>query len=169
MTVLDGPVTSAFHYPEGVHGPASLMYAGPIPLLHVSGRPEEIATQVVALALRPAVRLLDYPLDLLANHFRSRLIARLAVRPLDRLGNRLLPQFPPAHRRELTSIAGLMGDARRVFRANTLLDLKNSRHRGDCSVAPASRPLLAAAGPAGRSWGGTSTSSHWATCTTTAC
>ena len=126
LTGLDGPIKSAFRYPEGIHGPASLMHAGPIPLLRVSGTPEEIAAQVVALALRPAARLLDYPLDLLANHFRSRFIARLAVRPLDCLGNRLLSQFPPSHHRVLSATAGLMGDARRVLRANTLLDLKNT-------------------------------------------
>ncbi len=129
----------AFCFPEGEFGRAALRYAGPVPVLRVAGGPEEIAGQSFALALRPAARLLDYPLDLLAHHLRSRLLARLAVWPLDRLGRRLLPNFPAPHRRELDALAALAGDPRRVYRANTLFDLKNLqpwRLFGCSSLAP---------------------------------
>jgi hypothetical protein len=59
-----------FRYPEGTHGRGSLTHHGPIPVLRVAGSPEQIAEQVVALALAAAPRLLDYPLDLLAYHLR---------------------------------------------------------------------------------------------------
>lgn len=146
------PAAPGFRFPEGTHSGGTLAYHGPIPVLRVAGGPEEIAEQSFALALRPALRLLDYTTELLAHHFRSRLLARLLVRPLDRLGRRLLPQFPPHHRRELAALARLTGDERRVVRANTLFDLKNTppwRLFGCSSLAPAPQrsdtggPLLA--------------------------
>ncbi|MBA4064396.1 MAG: hypothetical protein C0501_11915 [Isosphaera sp.] len=130
---------ATFRYPEGTAGGGTLSYAGPVPVLRAGGSPEEIAGQTFALALRPALRLLDYPVDLLAYHLGGRLLARLAVRPLDRLGRRLLPRFPAPHRRELEALALLAGDPRRVYRANTLFDLKNVqpwRLFGCSSLAP---------------------------------
>jgi hypothetical protein len=132
-------VTGPFRYPEGSRGPATVSYAGPVPVLRVAGSPEQIAEQTAALALRPAGRLLDYPLDLVAFYVRFRWLARLLVRPLDRLGRRLVPNFPAHHRRELTALAAAMGDERRVYRANTLFDLKNAppwRLLGCSSLAP---------------------------------
>lgn len=129
-----------FRYPEGRHGRGRLHYAGPIPVLRVCGSPEEIAGQEVALALRPAARLLDYPTDLLACYFRSRWLGRMLAYPLDRLGRRLLRQFPRHLRRELAALGSAAGDERRVVRANTLFDLKNTppwRLLGCSSLAPA--------------------------------
>jgi isopenicillin-N N-acyltransferase-like protein len=139
MTAGEPSTVNAFRYPEAAHGAASLAYVGPIPVLRVCGSPEDIAEQSFALAVRPAARLLDYPFDLLAFHFRSRLLARLLVRPLDRLGRRLVPRLPPPHRRELEALAALAGEVR-VVRANTLFDLKNTppwRLLGCSSLAPA--------------------------------
>jgi hypothetical protein len=102
-----------------------LAYTGTVPVLRLGGSPEEMAEQATVLALRPAIRLLDYPLELLAYFLGSKFLARLVVRPLDKLGRRLLPQFPPAHRSEIEALGARVGDPQRVVRANTLFDLKN--------------------------------------------
>jgi hypothetical protein len=98
-----------------------------VPVLRVVGSPEEIAEQATTLALRPAARVLDYPLDLLAWRFKSRTLARLLLRPLDRHGRRLLRRLPAPHRREIAATARLMNDPLRVMRGNTLFDLKGLR------------------------------------------
>jgi hypothetical protein len=113
-----------FRFPEGAAHGGRLSYVGPVPVLVVGGEPEEIAEQVVALALRPAAQVLDYPLALVAMQLRSRWLARLVIRALDRLGRRLVPRFPEPHRRELLAMARTLGDER-VVRGNTLFDLKN--------------------------------------------
>lgn len=114
-----------FQFPEAEHGRGRLVYSGPVPLLRVEGAPEEVGREVAELALRPAARMLDYPLDLVSAQLKSRHLARLAMPALDRLGRRLLARFPDRQRRELTTIADAMGDRRRVLRGNTLFDLKN--------------------------------------------
>jgi hypothetical protein len=93
----------------------------------VEGSPEDVGRQAAELAMRPALQLLDYPLDLLAFRLRSRLLARVLLPALDRLGRRLLPRFPDAHRRELFAMAAALGDERRLVRGNTMFDLKDVR------------------------------------------
>jgi hypothetical protein len=113
---------ATFRYPEvAAHGGA-LSYVGRVPVLRLAGTPEERGLQAAELALRPAARILDYPLDLVAAQLKSRSLARLALPALDRLGRRLLPRFPRHHRREL--LAAAAHDLRRVVRGNTLFDLK---------------------------------------------
>lgn len=116
----------AFRYPRGVHGRGRMSYIGSVPVLQLEGTPAEIADQVFALALAPAKRILDYPLDLLASRLRSRLLAGLLVRAIDRVARRLLANFPDHHRNELMALGVAAGDERRVIRGNTLLDLKNA-------------------------------------------
>lgn len=118
-------MTNTFRYPEAAHGRGRLVHVGPVPVLIVEGGPEEMARQGAELALRPAARLLDYPLDLVAAQLKSRHLARLALPGLDRLGRRLVARFPDRHRREMLALAAAVGDERRVVRANTLFDLKN--------------------------------------------
>lgn len=115
----------AFTFPEGRSGAGRLTYAGPVPVLCVAGTPEEIGQQVAELALRPARRILGYPLDLVAAMLRSRVLARLALVGLDRRGRRLATRFATRHRRELLALAAAADDRRRVVRGNTLFDLKN--------------------------------------------
>lgn len=118
---------TTFTFPEGRSGVAHLTFSGPVPVLRVAGTPEEIGQQVAELALRPAHRILDYPLDLVASLVRSRPLARLTLSALDRHGRRLAHRFPRRHRHELFALAGAAGDPRRVVRGNTLFDLKNVR------------------------------------------
>ncbi len=117
----------AFRFPEGTCGAGRLSYVGPVPVLHLVGTPEERGRQAGELALRPAARILDYPLDLVAAQLKNRALARLALPLLDRLGRRLLPRFADRHRRELLALAAAARDERRVVRGNTLFDLKNLR------------------------------------------
>jgi isopenicillin-N N-acyltransferase like protein len=114
-----------FQFPEETCGRGRLSHVGPIAVLCVEGTPEEVGRQTGELALRPAARILDYLLDLVAVQFGSRHLARLALPLLDRLGRRLLPRFPDAHRRELLALGAAASDERRVVRGNTLFDLKN--------------------------------------------
>jgi hypothetical protein len=118
-------VEAAFRFPEASYGRGRLAYAGPVPVLRVEGTPEDMGRQVAELALRPAARLLDYPLDLVSSRLGSRRLARLALPLIDRLGRRLVHRFAPHHHRELLAQAAAAGDPRRVIRGNTLFDLKN--------------------------------------------
>jgi hypothetical protein len=116
---------TSFRYPEGKRGCGVLAYSGPVPVLRLTGSPEEIADQAAVLALRPAIRLLDYTVDLLAYFIGSKFLAKLLVPQLEKLGRKLLPRFPTTHRRELESLGESVADMQRVVRANTLFDLKN--------------------------------------------
>jgi hypothetical protein len=116
-----------FRFPEASHGRGRLTYSGPVPVLCVEGAPQEVGAQAAELALRPAARVLDYPLDLVAAQLKSRKLALLVLPLLDRLGRRLLGRFAEHHRRELLAVGAAIGDERRVVRGNTLFDLKNLR------------------------------------------
>ena len=142
-------VSTQFHFPEAASGPARLSHVGPVPVLRVEGTPDEQGRQVAELALRPAIRLLDYPLDLVADRLGSRRLARLALPALDRLGRRLVPRFPDAHRREILATGVAVRDERRVIRANTLFDLKNLHPRRllGCSSIAVGRDRTLTDGP----------------------
>lgn len=120
-------MATAFTFPEARAGAAELAYAGLVPVLRVAGAPEEMGRQAAELALRPTIRLLDYPFELVASQLKSRALARLAMPALDRRGGRLVGRFAERHRRELLALADAAGDRRRVVRGNTLFDLKNLR------------------------------------------
>jgi isopenicillin-N N-acyltransferase-like protein len=114
-----------FQFPPGRHGRAELGYIHGVPVLRVAGTPEEAAEQTAALAVRPAMPLLDYPLDLLASFVGGKAVARLLFRLVLRVGEKLLAQFPEAHRRELDAYVAAGLDRGRVLAANTMLDMKN--------------------------------------------
>lgn len=123
------PMERTFSYPQGNLDHGELLHVGPIPVLRVEGTPEQIGRQAAELAGVPAARVLDYPLDLVAARLGSRRLAQLCMPLLDRLGRRLVPRLCDRHRRELLSLAGALGDERRVMRGNTLFDLKNLQPR----------------------------------------
>lgn len=137
------PPAPPFRFPEGRHGGGRLAYHDGVPVLRVSGTPEDVGAQIGVLSVRPAPRLLDFPEDLFRHLFRSRLLARILVRRAARLGGRLLAQFPDEPRRELEAMAGTGLDRDRLVLGNTLYDLKNITPRQllGCSslVVPAAR------------------------------
>src|SRR5687767_8399166 len=65
LTAAFASAAEPFRYPEGKHGQAELRYINGLPVLSVRGTPEEIGEQTVALAGRPAERLLSYPRDVM--------------------------------------------------------------------------------------------------------
>lgn len=114
-----------FRFPEARHAGGRLAYHAGVPVLRVSGTPQEIGEQLAVLSVRPAPRLLDFPEDLFRSLFRSRLLARALVRRAARVGGRLLDNFPDEPRRELEAMISTGLDRDRMVLGNTLYDLKN--------------------------------------------
>jgi predicted choloylglycine hydrolase len=109
-----------FQFPQAKHGKGELKYVKGIPILTVEGSPSEIGEQVAVLALKPAKRVLDYPIDLLhAIHME----ATLPV--LTMAGKAMLAHFPPDYRAELEAIAKAGLDRDTVVLGNTMFDIKN--------------------------------------------
>src|SRR4051812_44629350 len=60
------PKGPPFRFPTAKHGTkGELKYINDVPVLIVSGTPEEIGTTIGVLAMKPAARILTYPRDLL--------------------------------------------------------------------------------------------------------
>jgi isopenicillin-N N-acyltransferase-like protein len=116
------PVRAAepFRYPEAKYGTGELRYVNGLPVLTVSGTPEEIGQAVGALAVRPGQRMLDYPEDLLTHFHLHFLWGTFA-----RAGNRMVARFPADYRRELEALVESSNVERdRLVVGNTLFDLK---------------------------------------------
>ncbi len=116
------PMTE-FRYPTGnAHG-GRLEYQDSIPILVVQGGPDEVGRQIGELAVRPAIRLLDYPLDYLRSQVRIPLLPRLLWALLKRPCRRLFTQIPERQRAEIEAIARCGFDGTRLVAANTLFDM----------------------------------------------
>jgi hypothetical protein len=113
-----------FRFPEGKHGKGELKYRNGLAVLTVAGTPEEIGEQVAVLAVKPAVRLLDYPREALTA-ISNPTAAKLAWPLLVQRCPRLLDNFPPDRRREFDAMvkAGLNREALMI--GNTIFDLKS--------------------------------------------
>lgn len=116
---------TTFQYPEGTAHGGRLGYHGPIPVLTVGGTPEQVGRQVGELALRPAARLLDYPLDYLRSQFRVPLLPRLLWALLRRKCRRLYANVPAAYQAELAGVTAACPDRGRLVPANTLFDMSH--------------------------------------------
>ena len=111
-----------FRYPEAKHGKGELRYIEGMPVLMVSGTPEEIGEATAVLALKPAARFSTYPEELLRHYHVGFLI-----KPLIAAGEKMVQHFPPDYRRELEAMANAGGaDRDRLVLGNTLFDLKKS-------------------------------------------
>jgi hypothetical protein len=119
----------SFRYPEATAHGGRLEYHGPIPVLTVSGTPADVGYQVGALALRSAVRLLDYPLDYLRSQVRIPLLPRLLWALLRRKCRSLYANIPAAYRAEVEACAAACPDSGRLVAANTLFDMSHMRLR----------------------------------------
>lgn len=123
ILVLGGnPLAAAerFIFPEGKHGKGHLKHINGVPVLFVQGTPNEIGEQSGVLALKPGVRTLGYPEDLLkANNVG-------ATRPLFvSAGKKMFESFPADYQQELEAMVKAAGVKRdRVILGNTLFDLK---------------------------------------------
>jgi hypothetical protein len=110
-----------FRFPEGSLGKnATLKYHGNLPVLTVSGTPEEIGTAVGKLALKPGSRVLGYPKAAL-EEFRLSLLWKRFVA----LGKEMVGRFPPEYQKELQAMRQAAGAAEDdLIAGNTLFDIK---------------------------------------------
>jgi hypothetical protein len=109
-----------FRFPEGRHGTGELKYVNGLPVLTVSGTPEQIGEAVGVLAVRPAAKMASYPEELLANFWLHPLWPMLV-----QAGERMARLFPPDFRRELEAMIRASGVGRqKLVAGNTLFDLK---------------------------------------------
>jgi predicted choloylglycine hydrolase len=109
-----------FRFPEKKHGTGELRYINKIPVLTVSGTPEQIGDAVGALAVKPAPKALDYPRGLM-NNFYAGVFWNLVVSQ----GREMVRNFPADYRTELeamTKAAGAPPD--KLIVGNTLFDIK---------------------------------------------
>src|SRR5262245_36058151 len=111
--------------PEATAHGGRLEYQGPIPVLTVEGEPGAIGRQVGELALRPALRLLDYPLDYIRSQVRVPLLPRLLWALLKRKCRGRYANIPAAYRAEVEACAAACPDRGRLVLANTLFDMNH--------------------------------------------
>jgi len=109
-----------FKYPEGKQGTGELKYIEGIPVLVVSGTPEEMGTAVGALALKPGARVLSYPKALL-EEFKAGLFWPGVVKQ----GKEMFKAFPEPYQKELEAIVkSSEGSRDEVIAGNTVFDIK---------------------------------------------
>lgn len=118
---LSARAAEPFRFPEKEHGKGKLQYLDGLPVLTVTGTPEEIGDQVGTLAVKPAERILDYPRELL-DRFKIPLGWTVFVRA----GGAMLPQFPEDHRKEFDAVIKSGIDRDKLVVGNTMFDLKKS-------------------------------------------
>jgi hypothetical protein len=118
------PVTTSLaaepvRYPAAKHSNGELKYINGLPVLVVSGIPEEIGEQIGVLGMKPFAGLLTQFQDTLKAWGWERMYPLFI-----KTGNLMLPQFPPDHRRELEAIAKTSGvDRDLLVFANTIPDM----------------------------------------------
>jgi predicted choloylglycine hydrolase len=110
-----------FRFPAGKVGSrAELKYVSGLPVLTVSGTPEEIGDAVGTLALKPAPKVIDYPRGLL-KEFKVDGLYGVFVRS----GTTMYNRFPPEYKAELDALAKSSGvDKEKLIVGNTLFDIK---------------------------------------------
>jgi hypothetical protein len=114
-----------FRYPEAAAGGGRLEYHGPVPVLVVEGDPATVGRQVGELALAPAARLLDYPLDYIRSRVRVPVLPQLLYWLLKRKCRRLYANIPPAYQAEIEACAATHPGGGQLVHANTLFDLSH--------------------------------------------
>jgi hypothetical protein len=109
-----------FRYPAGKHAKGGeLKFINQIPVLLVSGTPEEMGEAVGCLALQPGSRILDYPHDLLELRKGAFLWGMFT-----RTGKGMFKAFPADLRKELQAIAkGARVNLDLLIAGNTFFDI----------------------------------------------
>lgn len=136
----------SFRFPEAKHGQGELKYVNDIPILILTGTPEEIGEQMGVLGVKPAadaVAMLDV---LLKDHGLE------FLRPvLVRFGEERLSRFPEAYRQEFEAMAKASGvDREALVIGNTFGEL---RHLAGCSGLMIGPERSTTGGPLmGRNW-----------------
>ena len=109
-----------FRYPAATAHGGRVEYVGPIPVLVVDGDHATIGRQVGELALKPAIRLLEYPLDYIRSQVKVPLAARLLWMLLKRKCRGLYRNIPSAYRTEIEACAAACPDRGRLVTVNTM-------------------------------------------------
>jgi len=110
-----------YHFPAAKSGTkAELKYINELPVLILSGKPEEMGEAHGTLALKPAPKVLDYPMGLLKAFGAEGLYGVFL-----RTGTTMYNRFPDEYRQELDGIAKGSGiDKSKLIIGNTLFDIK---------------------------------------------
>jgi hypothetical protein len=119
---LTPPVSAAtpVHYVEGKHGKGELKYINGLPVLRIEGTPEQLAEQMAALTTRSALRLYNYPKEMLRAEGLASTWPALVL-----LGRSMVAHFPEDYRRELEAGVRASGiDRDLVVAGNTMFDIK---------------------------------------------
>src|SRR5262245_60587791 len=85
----------AFRFPEGKHGKGELKYISGVPVLILTGTPEEIGEQMGVLGLKPAARGIDVARELLKREKLDLIMPLLVAFGKERIGH-----YPDAYRKE---------------------------------------------------------------------
>ena len=97
-----------------------MRYVSGVPVLTVSGTADEIGAAAGALALKPALKVMDYPRGLL-KEFKADGLYNVFVRS----GTSMYNRFPPEYKAELDAMAKSSGvDKEKLIVGNTLFDIK---------------------------------------------
>jgi predicted choloylglycine hydrolase len=129
-----------FRFPTGKHGKGELKYINGIPVLVVSGTPEEIGTAVGTLALKPARRVVSYPRGLLKALGAERTWGLFL-----NTGKGMFTRFPKPYHDELEAMArAAKVDRDGVIAGNTFFDLKKFLA---CSAVLVEKERSATGGP----------------------
>ena len=125
-------------YQEGRFENGQLRYINDLPVLIVSGTPEEIGRQKAALTGEVIRKLVDYPKKLMriSNNSEER------WQKLQEMGEALKPQVPPDYRDEMLAFADKAGFDRQWdlgFLSNVMVDIYRGGFSCSSIIAEASR------------------------------
>ena len=121
-----------FRFPEGKSGKGTLRYINRLPVLTVSGTPEDIGTAVGVLAVAPGQKMLDYPEDVLRQYHLHFLWG-----PLLAAGKHMAQRFPEDFSREMEAMAkSSRVDHDHIIAGNTLFDIKKVLACSASSIEP---------------------------------
>jgi isopenicillin-N N-acyltransferase-like protein len=121
---LSAAEKKSFRFPEGKHAGAQLKYINGVPVLITAGTPEQMGTAVGVLAVKPGMRALGYPRDLLRRFHFDWLWPTIL-----KSCNNLYRQFPVDYKKELEALVKGSGASHdEVVIGNTLFDLKKIVH-----------------------------------------
>ena len=115
-------------YPEATHGNGALKYVGGVPVLIVSGTPEEIGEQFGVLAMKPAKKPLLDKID----SYMTKAGYEKAYPLMLRTAGFFMPMFPENNQKEMTAAAKVSGVPRNaLIITNAMPDLQKV---GACST-----------------------------------
>lgn len=116
----NAPAGEPFKFPEGKHGTGELRYINKLPVLVVSGTPDEIGAAAGTLAVKPAGKALDYPKEVM-EYFSAGAFWKAALAQ----GKAMAKRFPENYRTEMDALTRASGaDADKIIAGNTLFDIK---------------------------------------------